>query len=161
MAVYKDITIEDAYIFRGKKMRNFSGSPDEYNPDGGVRSFCVSLSEGNVRYGGRPIDIQEVVNDGWNVKVLAPREEGDSPINFIRVRVKFGRRPPKIVQISGRSKVELDEESVNNLDTADIESVDLSIRPFNYKPGKVSAYLEAMYVTIKEDAFAYKYRDEC
>lgn len=154
-----NITIENAHIFPGS-FRNFSGSPDRFNPDGGVRSFCVSLADGDVRYGGSPVDIDRLVSDGWNVKMLQPRDESDRPTPFIRVRVKFTNRPPKIVQVSGNKRIELDEESVNHLDWADISSADVVINPYNYDSGKVTAYLQALYVTINEDAFAHKYYAE-
>ena len=74
--------------------------------------------------------------------------------------MKFTNRPPKIVQVSGNRRIELDEESVNHLDWADISSADVVINPYNYDSGKVTAYLQALYVTINEDAFAHKYYTE-
>lgn len=157
--VNSNITIEGGNILPGS-FRNFSGSPDRFNPDGGIRSFCVALDEGTVKYGGRPADIHDLAADGWNVKFLQPRDEQDNPKPFIRVRVKYGVRPPKIVQITGHGKVELDEESIDQLDWAEIKNADVIINPYNYDSGKVTAYLHALYVTISEDEFASKYYDE-
>ena len=154
-----NITIENAHILPGN-FRNFAGNPDRFNPNGGVRSFCVSLDAGDVRYDGRPLDINDLIDDGWNVKFLQSRDENDPPSPFIRVRIKYGYRPPKIVQITGRGKVELDEESINHLDWADIDTADVIINPYNYDTGKVTAYLQTLYVTIAEDTFAHKYYDE-
>ena len=151
-----NITIEGAHILPGN-FRNFAGNPDRFNPNGGVRSFCVSLDDGEVRYNGKPADIDQLAADGWNIKLLQPRDDHEAPKPFIRVRVKYGYRPPKIVQISGNKKVELDEESINHLDWADIETADVIINPYNYDSGKVTAYLQTLYVTIIEDEFASKY----
>ena len=152
------ITIEGANILPGS-FRNFSGSPDRFHPDGGVRSFCVALDEGELRYAGRPSNAGELSDDGWNVKLLPPRDDGDAPKPFLRVRVKYGQHPPKIVQITSHGKVELDEESIDQLDWAEIESADIIINPYNYDPGKVTGYLQTMYVRIAEDDFAHKYYD--
>ena len=151
--VNSTISIEGANILPGG-FRNFSGGPDRFNQSGG---FCVSLDDGEVRYGGRPINIDDLIDDGWNVKFLQPREEDEAPKPFIRVRVKYGNRPPKIVQISGNRKTELDEESIDHLDWAEIDDADVIINPYNYDSGKVTAYLQALYVTIAEDDFAKKY----
>ena len=38
--------------------------------------------------------------------------------------------------------------------------VDIVIRPYEYEPGCISAYIKTMYVNIVEDVFADKYRYE-
>lgn len=147
--VTKNIEIENAHIF----FKNFSGAPTKFNPNGGRRDFCVAIPDADMA--------QKMRDDGWNVRVLAPREEGDTPLNYLRVNVGFGDRvSPHILMIANGTQTVLDESDVGNLDTADIKSVDLIIRPYNWEVGAnsgVSAYLKAMYVTIELDRFALKY----
>lgn len=144
-----NIVIEDAHII----FKNFSGVGNDYNKEGD-RNFCVVISD------------QEWANklseDGWNVKIRAPREEGDDPFIYIQVAVRFDKYPPKIVMVTNGNKVELNEDTVGELDYADIRSVDLEINPsFWSRNGNsgIKAYLKTMYVTVEEDRFASKYGD--
>lgn len=143
-----NITIENAKI----AFKNFTGKEGQYNPPG-IRNFCVFLDSSMA-------DILK--NDGWNIKFLKAREEGESDQAYIQVGVSFDHFPPKITMITSRGKTNLDADSVKILDWADIENVDLIIRPYNWSSrGKsgIKAYLKTMYITITEDEFEKKYRD--
>ena len=110
-----DLSIEGARII----FRNFSGRESRYNR-AGDRNFCVFIDD--------PDTAQKLAKDGWNIRVMAPREEGDEPRHYLQVSVKFNNYPPKIILVTRRSQTPLDEESVNTLDFADIRNADMIIR---------------------------------
>ena len=143
------ITIENAII----RFRNFAGAPDKFNPRGGKRSFAVFID---------PEFAEELRRQGWNVKTLQPREEGDTPQDYLPVKVTFGRIPPKIAIVNpDGSQTHLDEETVKEVDTAEIENCDLVVRPYDWEvngnTGR-SAYVKSMYITLQETELDRKYR---
>lgn len=140
--------------------RNFSGKADQYNREGD-RNFSVLLD---------PDTAAAMERDGFNVKVLHPREEGDLPQPYLKITVKYRNmagekiKPPRVVMITSKGKTQLDEDSIEALDWADIQNVDLIVRPFEWEMGKgkdakhgVAAYLQSIYVTINEDPLEKKY----
>lgn len=146
--------IEDNIRIEGARIgfRNFSGKEGRFNPKG-RRNFCVFLEEDIAK---------DMEKEGWNVKWLQPREEGDEPQAYLQVKVVFGKIPPKIVLVTMRGKTRLDEDTVNILDWAEIQNVDLVVRPYNWEVNGntgVSAYIKTMYVTLREDEFESKYYD--
>lgn len=132
--------------------RNFAGKEGAYNREGD-RNFCVVLD---------PETARTMANDGWNVKSLAAREEGEDDTPYLPVTVKYDNFPPKIVMITSRNRTTLDEEMVEMLDYSDILNVDLIVNPYewvvNGKSG-VKAYLKTMFVTIDEDPLERKYAE--
>lgn len=142
-----NIIIENAKII----FRNFSGKETTYNRAGN-RNFCVIIDD--------PENAQRLAADGWNIKTLSARDGDEEDTAYLQVAVNFANIPPEITMVTERSNVKLDENSVGSLDYANISNVDLIIRPYSWEVnGKtgVKAYVQTMYVTIKEDPFASKY----
>ncbi len=134
--------------------RNFAGKEGQYNREGD-RNFAVLLDEATA---------EAMAQDGWNVKVLKPRDDDEEQAEqpYLPVTVNFKGRPPRIVQITSRGRTTLDESMVETLDWVDILNVDLIVRPYewtvNGKSG-IKAYLQSMYVTIEEDPLEAKYAE--
>jgi hypothetical protein len=142
-----NIAIENARIL----FRNFGGRESRFNL-AGRRNFCVVIPDDDMA--------ERLSEDGWNVKRLRPKDEGDEATPYLQVAVAFNSYPPKIVLISGGNKTYLDESTVDMLDWADIQNVDLVVRPYQWEvngTGGIKAYVKSMYVTIDQDVFAEKY----
>lgn len=138
------LQIDDARII----FRNFSGAPSKFNREGD-RNFALVIVNEDIA--------NELIAKGWNVKIKAPEEEGEAPFMYMTVKVRFSEYGPTVYLKSGDKMVKLDEESVACLDSIDILSVDLDIRPYDWevngKTGR-AAYLKAIRVTQNIDRFA-------
>lgn len=148
MRLDKNIVVENARI----GFRNFSGKKGEYNPQG-RRNFCLFFDS----------ELGETLKeDGWNIKWLQPKDEYDEEVPYLQVEVSYDNFPPRVVLVTSGGKTLLDEETISMLDWAEIENVDIIVRPYNWEvSGKtgVKAYVKSMYITVVEDEFAHKYRD--
>lgn len=141
--------------------RNFSGRGTQYNREGD-RNFCVVIDDEEIA--------NRLIEEGFNVKIRQPREEGEEPFMYMKVNVKyhpkgseFERLNPVACLISGRNRNMLDEESICCLDGIDIENVDLDLSGSNWnvqgRSGR-SAYLSKIYVTQELDRFATRYAED-
>jgi hypothetical protein len=150
MASYNDnnVTMENVRIV----FRNFKGAEGQYNREGD-RNFAVLLDD--------PV-AEAMAKDGWNVKWLKAREEGEPEQAYLQVSVNFKGRPPRVVMLTSRGRTTLHEDELELLDWADIRTTDLIVRPYewavNGKTG-IKAYLQSIFVTIEEDALELKYAD--
>lgn len=134
--------------------RNFEGRGDKFNREGD-RNFALIIPTEEMA--------NELIEEGWNVRIKPPREEGDIPFMYLPVKVKFNDRGPGIYLTSGRAKNRLDEETCGLLDHIDIMDVNLDIRPYDWevngKTGR-SAYLQSIEVFQEVDRFAEMYAEE-
>lgn len=158
------LQIDDATIV----FRNFAGEGTKFNR-AGDRNFAIVIEDQETA--------DALIDEGWNVKVRPPREEGDTPFMFLPVKVKFRVEevetedgvdykvtPPVYLKSGEAEPVKLDEESIECLDQIDIERIDIDVRPYNWevngKTGR-TAYLYAMHVEQdlwERDRFASRYR---
>lgn len=144
-----NLIFEDATIM----FRNFTGKEQTFN-SAGDRNFCLFLE---------PEKAESMKIEGWNVKQLRPREEGDEPQAYVQVAVSYGKgRPPRIVLITSRGRVDLGGDEVALLDFADIKKVDVILNPYEWDVNGnkgVKAYLKTAFITLNEDELEMKYAD--
>jgi len=150
--------------------RNFRGEGGQYNKEG-ERNFSLQITDGTID--GRKVTAEEMANElmndlnrfgvGWNVKIKAPREEGEAPRINLPVKVKFNERGPQIYVESGASHRKLTEDTVAMIDDIDIANVNLDIAPsdkeVNGTPYR-TAYLRSMKVIQNIDRFSAEYAEE-
>jgi len=136
--------------------RNFNGRKMQYNQEGD-RNFAVVFKDQDLA--------QRLADEGYNVKFKPPREEGELPFMFLKVKLKYNsERPgsnPSIYLRSGSNMVLLNEQTVGCLDDITIDHVDLDIRPYDYigrdgTPGR-TAYLQSMMVVQVVNRFASEF----
>lgn len=144
------LQIEDARII----FRNFSGEGSKYNREGD-RNFAVIIPDEEIK--------DQLIENGWNVKIKPPRDEDDSPFMYLPVKIRFNHRGPGIYLVSGDKVTRLNEETIGMLDEVDIKSVDMDLRPYDWevngKTGR-SAYLQALNVIQNIDRFAARYQKD-
>lgn len=149
MANVNNINIESAMII----WKNFSGERDKYNP--GKRGFSVVIDD--------PETADDLRKEGWNVKDRPLPEGADDSEKEWTLPVKLNmNRYTQVWLIVGKRKTLLDEDTVAQLDVVDIVNCDLSIRPYEWEMNGrtgITAYVDSMYVTIRENKFAEKYAD--
>lgn len=148
MSRMPNLIIEDATLI----FRNFSGEQQRYNP-AGKRNVCVRIPEESE---------QQLIEDGWHLKYLKPRDEDERPTAYLKVNVSYYKYPPEVYMIVHGRKVEVDEANIGKLDHLDIIKADIEISPYFYDndDGKkgISAYLSSLYVTVN-NSLAAKYAD--
>lgn len=150
MAV-KQVSLENVRI----GFRNFEGREGPFNKEGD-RSFAVFLDVETA---------DALAREGWNIKYPKDREgdvdpDGDTREPYLQVAAGFDSYPAQVVMISNGNPVRLSVDEVGMLDWAEIENVDLVLRPYEWEVRGnrgVKAYLKAGYFTIVVDKFAAKH----
>lgn len=134
--------------------RNLEGREGPYNQKGD-RSFVVFLDKATA---------DELAAEGWNVKFPNPLDshEDDEFTRdpYLSVSVSTRNFPSNVVMISNGVPTRLQPDELGLLDWAELENVDLVIRPYEWEVNRqkgIKAYLKSGYFTIVTDAFAAKY----
>lgn len=135
--------------------RNFRGlAIGEYNREGD-RNFCVFLDPSQV-------DVESLIEDGWNIKKIENKTDPQAePTYLLRVKVKYhpldsdlARLNPKILVVTSKGEMLVDEDNVGDLDKAQIVKANLTIRG-RWSESRtytgVTAYLSKMVVRVFED----------
>lgn len=137
--------------------RNFQGKKTDFNEEGN-RNFGVIIDS--------PELASTLKEDGWNIRFLPPRnpEEDEKETFWLPVKVSYKKFAPTAILITEQGKVRLTEETIDQLDWSRLKSVDLIINPYNYdsfagRPAGISAYLQTIYATVREDDFYEKYNE--
>lgn len=150
-----------------KTLRNFGGN-ERRNKNGvvvntyGQRNFVVKFDEEQ----GKALEAQ-----GWDL-FWFNRESDEDPLEAgLTVPVNLStktmrgepRRPDEVIVVTDNHRVRQDEKTIGNIDSANIVSANIRIRPRPKmkKDGRqmIGAYLAKMYVTIASDKFDQMYED--
>lgn len=131
--------------------RNFSGKASEFNKEGSRNTGIIIPPE----------MVNQLVEEGWSVKELPPRDPQDQPLYYMNAKVRFDNFPPNIYLCTSMKPTKLDEETVDQIDYSEIAFVDVVLSPYDYtvrgQSGR-AAYIKTLYVNVIEDAFAEKYK---
>ena len=136
--------------------KNFKGLASMYNREGD-RNFSLVIPDSDIAEA--LVKAENKFGIGWNVKIRPPKEEGEDPFMYLKVKVKFNDWGPNVYLISGTKKTKLTEDMVGCIDDIYIDHVDLDIAPsdgeVNGRPYR-TAYLRSMQVfqDLTQDRFA-------
>lgn len=143
----KPILVENADIL----FRNFAGIERDFNSEGD-RNFSLVLE---------PELAQKLKAEGWRVKQLKPKEEGEEGTYHLKVNVNYKTgRPPRVVLITkSNPRTELGQDEVAMIDVIDIEKVDVLVNGHwsDNQGGGFAGYLKSIFVTMNEDELERKY----
>jgi hypothetical protein len=136
---------------------NFTGNEERRNGqivnNEGARYFLVWLDED---------DAKELEADNWALKWTKPRPDSDPdyrPRAYMKINVAYPRNYPKlwpkIVLHSGEDKINIYEDTVEQIDHEDITSIKVEFRArVNRDTGIKKAYAATIYVYVRQDPFA-------
>lgn len=146
---YTNVVVKNACIM----FTNFAGEKDRFNME--KPQFNLVLTEEAAR------DLQA---DGWNVRIMPAREEGESPTYMTNINVAFsddGRRNPTIKLYSSldgkRVCRRLSAETIGILDDIRLERINLRIGSFNYDGDKytMKGYLHELQAVQKAEQTSF------
>ena len=146
---YTNVVVKNACIM----FTNFAGEKDRFNM--GKPQFNLVLTEEAAR---------ELQADGWNIRIMPAREEGESPTYMTNINVAFsddGRRNPTIKLYSSldgkRVCRRLSAETIGILDDIRLERINLRIGSFNYDGDKytMKGYLRELQAVQKAEQTSF------
>lgn len=144
-----NVHISDARII----FRKFNNEPDRFRNTN--RSFHIIFPSQEAA--------EPLIEEGWPVKIKAPREEGEDPLIIMKVNVKMeSSYPPNVYLDTGSNLTKLDGDTIDILDRVDIESCEMELRPKHYENREtggdaISAVLNKLVVIQKVDWIIDKY----
>lgn len=148
-----DVIIEDARLL----FKNFAGAKTRFN-DAGKRNFNIVIDDPEV--------VQQMLDMGYNVRILGKREDDDEVTNVVKVNVNFDSKwPPRVYEVVDNKKIPLDGESVGILDDAYLTNVDIVCSTYRSGMGqfenRATLYLRELYASVDggNNYFSDKYRD--
>jgi len=147
----EDLEIENAKVKWA--FSHFDGRADTFN-DAGDHNFTLIIDDES--------EARRLMEEGWNIRVLEPREEGDPVEHLLKVKISYRYEPPKIYLIKGQRKFRADETDLSDISRATCLKLDVIIQPSPWVHGResgVSAYAKEMYATVKESRFSQVYAD--
>lgn len=133
--------------------RNFKGEASQYNR-AGDRNFALVIDNSEFA--------QRLSDEGWNIKVRPPREEGGEPFIYLPVTVsyKVPRLAPKVFLIRPRKgTLEVGEGNIADFDDLEFSDIKLVVNPRHWVDDKtheerIKAYLIEM-VARKADSLHF------
>lgn len=159
-----ELVIDHADIF----WTNFRGEEKVAKSTGkivnmkGQRNFNVYIYDNDLA--------EELIDTGWNVRILPPRNEGDEVMYALSVELKWKDRNGDylnegllpLVHLEGTNgETDLTEDTVGILDRTDLSDTGVVIRPHHYDGAdghKIKAYLAEGWFVVEENNRGDMYR---
>lgn len=136
--------------------RNFRGEGTKYNA-AGARKFNVRIDDISL--------VNTLKARGFNVHEMKKLNEDDETSYYLEIKIKFNSYGPKIIQyVQGNPNgVELDEDTVDELDHATILDCVIKIRPYDWTMATgatgTTAYLTELAVQIPDNRFGERFKN--
>jgi hypothetical protein len=146
-----DIAISNAHI---SSQTNFSGLERERNGQivnsAGNRNFCIDIpSDGVMVNDGTNAwkTPEELIEEGWPVRIRRNTNEGDAPSYYMAIRVRFDIRPPVVYLVIGDDRKQIGEDEIDTFDGRSFTHCNLIIHPsirkdWNTGETKITPYLK-------------------
>lgn len=139
------IAVEGARIV----FRNFKGEASQYNR-AGDRNFALVID--NQEFA------QKLSDEGWNIKIRPPREEGADPFVYLPVSVSYrvSRLAPKVFLKRPRKEtIPIDESHIKDFDDMEFSDLKMVINPRHWTDDRtgeehIKAYLIELWATQAE-----------